>query len=181
MLERERERERERDSWLTIPHCEEEQNEKVEKLKKSVVEIRVISCRWMLNLLFSSFTHEALRSSPELFWKYSSVPDRTGIWESWYLSWYLTRGKNRAEYPEERLHLEDLAYVCMHCMASAPGGGPFGSRATLVVAGVSATEFLRWLNTGLRAVSGNSRDGACFKLDKQTWRRKSNGTQKTIS
>ena len=31
---------------------------------------------------------------------------------------------------------------------------------------------LRWLNTVLRAVSGNSRDGACFKLDKQTWRRK---------
>ena len=31
---------------------------------------------------------------------------------------------------------------------------------------------LRWLNTVLRAVSGNSRDGACFKIDKQTWRRK---------
>ena len=31
---------------------------------------------------------------------------------------------------------------------------------------------LRWLNTVLRAVSGNSRDGACFKLDKQTWQRK---------
>ena len=40
---------------------------------------------------------------------------------------------------------------------------------------------LRWLNTVLRAVSVNSRNGACFKLDKQTWRRKSNGTQKTIS
>ena len=40
---------------------------------------------------------------------------------------------------------------------------------------------LRWLNTVLQAVSGNARDGACFKLDKQTWRRKSNGTQKTIS
>ena len=40
---------------------------------------------------------------------------------------------------------------------------------------------LRWLNTVLRAVSGYLRDGACFKLDKQTWRRKSNGTQKTIS
>ena len=39
---------------------------------------------------------------------------------------------------------------------------------------------LRWLNTVLRAVSGNLRDGACFKLHKQTWRRKSNGTQKTI-
>ena len=38
---------------------------------------------------------------------------------------------------------------------------------------------LRWLNTVLRAVSGNSRDGKCFNLDKQTWRRKSNGTQKT--
>ena len=32
--------------------------------------------------------------------------------------------------------------------------------------------WLRWLNTALQAVSGNSRDGACFKLDKQTWRRK---------
>ena len=31
---------------------------------------------------------------------------------------------------------------------------------------------LRWLNTVLRAVSGNSRENACFKLDKQTWRRK---------
>ena len=30
-------------------------------------------------------------------------------------------------------------------------------------------------------VSGNSRDGACFKPDKQTWWQKSNGTQKTIS
>ena len=35
---------------------------------------------------------------------------------------------------------------------------------------------LKWLNTVLRAVSGNSSDGACFKLDKQTWRR----TEKTI-
>ena len=26
--------------------------------------------------------------------------------------------------------------------------------------------WLRWLNTVLRAVSGNSRNGACFKLDK---------------
>ena len=32
--------------------------------------------------------------------------------------------------------------------------------------------YLRWLNTVLRAVSGNLRDGACFKLDRQTWRRK---------
>ena len=31
---------------------------------------------------------------------------------------------------------------------------------------------LRWLNTVLWAVSGNSRDGARFKLDKQTWQRK---------
>ena len=37
------------------------------------------------------------------------------------------------------------------------------------------------LNTVLRAVSGNSGDGACFKLDKQTWWRKRNDTQKTIS
>ena len=40
---------------------------------------------------------------------------------------------------------------------------------------------LRWLNTVLRAVSGNSRDGACFKLDKQIRRRKVKSTQKTIS
>ena len=33
-------------------------------------------------------------------------------------------------------------------------------------------QVLRWLNTVLQAVSGNSRDGACFKSDKQTWRRK---------
>ena len=31
---------------------------------------------------------------------------------------------------------------------------------------------LRRLNIVSRAVSGNSRDGACFKLDKQTWRQK---------
>ena len=31
---------------------------------------------------------------------------------------------------------------------------------------ICATVLLRWLN--LQAVSGNSRDGACFKLDKQT-------------
>ena len=31
---------------------------------------------------------------------------------------------------------------------------------------------LRWLNTVLQAVSSNSRDSACFKLDKQTWWRK---------
>ena len=37
---------------------------------------------------------------------------------------------------------------------------------------------LRWLNTVLRAVSGNSCDGECFK---QTQRRKSNGKKKTIS
>ena len=40
---------------------------------------------------------------------------------------------------------------------------------------------LKWLNTVFRAVSVNARDGACFKLDKETWRRKSNGTQKMIS
>ena len=41
---------------------------------------------------------------------------------------------------------------------------------------ISAWFFSRsWLKaaeTVLRAVSGNSRDGACFKLDKQTWWRK---------
>ena len=47
--------------------------------------------------------------------------------------------------------------------------------------GEDLRNLLRWLNTVLRAVSGNLRDGACFKLEKQTWRRKSNGTQKTIS
>ena len=41
--------------------------------------------------------------------------------------------------------------------------------------------FAIWLNKVLRAVSGNSRAGAFVKLDKQTWRRKSNGTQKTNS
>ena len=44
-----------------------------------------------------------------------------------------------------------------------------------------STLHLRWLNAVLRAVSGNSHDTMCFKLDKQTWRRKSDGTQKTIS
>ena len=43
------------------------------------------------------------------------------------------------------------------------------------------TLHLRWLNTVLRAVSGNLHDTTCFKLDKKTWRRKSDGTQKTIS
>ena len=36
---------------------------------------------------------------------------------------------------------------------------------------------LRWLNTVLRAVSGNSSDGECFKLDKQTTK---NGGKKTM-
>ena len=36
----------------------------------------------------------------------------------------------------------------------------------------NSTTRLRWLNTVLRAVSGNSRDDACFNLDKQTWERK---------
>ena len=40
---------------------------------------------------------------------------------------------------------------------------------------------LRWLNTVLRVVRGNLRDGVCLNLDKQTWQRKSNDTQKTIS
>ena len=40
---------------------------------------------------------------------------------------------------------------------------------------------LRWMNTVLWAVSSNLCYGMCFKLDKQTWRQKSNGTQKTIS
>ena len=31
---------------------------------------------------------------------------------------------------------------------------------------------LRWPNTVLRAVSGNSHDGACFKLEEQTWQQK---------
>ena len=30
---------------------------------------------------------------------------------------------------------------------------------------------LKVADTVLQAASGNSRDGACFKLDKQTWRR----------
>ena len=44
----------------------------------------------------------------------------------------------------------------------------------------SKTSLLKLAEHSLRAVSGNSRDGACFKLDKQTSCRKSNGTQKTI-
>ena len=41
---------------------------------------------------------------------------------------------------------------------------------------------LRWLNAVLQSVSGNWRDGTCFKyLDKQSCWRKSNGTQETIS
>ena len=32
--------------------------------------------------------------------------------------------------------------------------------------------YLGWLNTDLRAVSGHSCDGVCFYLDKHTWRRK---------
>ena len=37
------------------------------------------------------------------------------------------------------------------------------------------------MNTVLRAVSGTSRDGECFKLDKQTWQQKSDGTQDDFS
>ena len=36
----------------------------------------------------------------------------------------------------------------------------------------SSDNNLRWLNAVLRAVSGNSRAGVCFKLDTQTWRPK---------
>ena len=50
-----------------------------------------------------------------------------------------------------------------------------------IFANLALIHNLRWLNTVLRAVSGNLRDGGCFKIDKQIWRRKSNGTQKTIS
>ena len=46
---------------------------------------------------------------------------------------------------------------------------------------VGVYQGLRWLNTVLRAVSGNLCDSACFKLDRPTWRQKSNGTQNTIS
>lgn len=38
-----RDRQRERDSWLTIPHREEEQNGKMEVLINPIFEIRVIS------------------------------------------------------------------------------------------------------------------------------------------
>ena len=41
--------------------------------------------------------------------------------------------------------------------------------------------YSRWLDTVSRAVNGTSRDGACFKLDKQTWQRKKRWTKKTIS
>ena len=46
---------------------------------------------------------------------------------------------------------------------------------------VRVSALLRWLNTVFRAVSSNSRDSTHFKIDKQTWWRKSNGTQKMIS
>ena len=50
----------------------------------------------------------------------------------------------------------------------------------LVLLGLYFAFNLRWQNTVLRAISSNLRDGACFKLDKQTWRPKINGAQKTI-
>ena len=49
-----------------------------------------------------------------------------------------------------------------------------------VTKGFIKGEALRWLNTVLHPVSGNSRDGERFNLDKQTGRRKSNGKQKAI-
>ena len=45
-------------------------------------------------------------------------------------------------------------------------------KSTLLLYFTSFAVQLRWLNKVLWAVSGNSRDGACFKLDKQTWWRK---------
>ena len=62
--------------------------------------------------------------------------------------------------------------------------GLFGGRILITILAVSLRRRprnLRWLNTVLWAVSGNLRDGECFDLDKQTWRRKRNGKQKTIS
>ena len=42
------------------------------------------------------------------------------------------------------------------------------ANGTLSHALIITLHHLMWLNTVLRAVSGNSRDGDCFKLDKQT-------------
>ena len=50
-----------------------------------------------------------------------------------------------------------------------------------VLVAVASSDLFKVAEHSLRAVSDNSRDGACFKLDKQTWCRKRNGTQKTIS
>ena len=48
----------------------------------------------------------------------------------------------------------------------------YGKKAGFSINKNGYQQGLRWLNTVSRAVSGNSRDSACFKLGKQTWRRK---------
>ena len=50
-----------------------------------------------------------------------------------------------------------------------------------VLVAVASSDLFKVAEHSLRAVSDNSRNGACFTLDKQTWCRKRNGTQKTIS
>ena len=46
---------------------------------------------------------------------------------------------------------------------------------------VHESDSLRWLIIVLRAVSGNLRDGACFKLDRQTWGEKAWNTEDDFS
>ena len=72
----------------------------------------------MLNVLFSSFTHEVLISSPELIWKYSSVPDRAGIW----VLVVDERGKPCGVSEGKTTRKTRCTYVRTDCIASAPGG-----------------------------------------------------------
>jgi len=100
-------RQRERDSWLTIPHREEKQNGKVEELKNSIVEIRVISLevKAQSSLLFFyarstyKFSFESIRAF-QIELEFESVGSgREGK------TVRSIRGKNHSKNP---------AYVCMY-------------------------------------------------------------------
>ena len=88
-----------------------------------------------------------------------SIYQRLPYWKSWG-----SKNKSiRYEAPVEEVHETDSTeFIKDQTLASSDNN-------------------LRWLNAVLRAVSGNSRAGVCFKLDKQTWRPKNHGTQKRIS
>ena len=88
-----------------------------------------------------------------------STYQRLPYWKSWG-----SKNKSiRYEAPVEEVHETDSTeFIKDQTLASSDNN-------------------LRWLNAVLRAVSGNSRAGVCFKLDKQTWRQKNHGTQKRIS